>query len=223
MKNQYFGDNRDLFKYDLILDIIQAGLVSHFSFIPMLTGLDDTKHGGKINRSKAKTGTENKELVSFLDECVQADRRDIEQLRRFFKGKDIPTTIYGKDFSYAGRRQYFEQIGDELLAKSLIFVDPDIGLEVARSTEKHILFREVDNLYRRMDESSILMIYQHFPREDHHEYLHRRSEELEEKVIGEPPVCIDDDESIFFFLTKDESLEHSLNHVIKDYAERYSK
>jgi len=35
-----------------------------------------------------------------------------------------------------------------------------------------------------MDDSSILMLYQYFPREDHHEYLHRRSEELKEKSDG---------------------------------------
>ena len=40
MKNQYFGDNRDLFKYDLVHTIIRArhaGLPSRFTFIPMLT------------------------------------------------------------------------------------------------------------------------------------------------------------------------------------------
>ena len=66
------------------------------------------------------------------------------------------------------------------------------------------------------------MLYQHFPRVSHHDYLHWRSEELEEKITGEPPVCIDDGKSIFFFLTKEESLEHSLTHVIHDYAESYS-
>ena len=38
MKNQYFGDNRDLFKYDLFLKIIQkTDSVNRFTFIPMLT------------------------------------------------------------------------------------------------------------------------------------------------------------------------------------------
>ena len=225
MKNQYFGDNKDLFTYDLIYHIMQTGLVNHFTFIPMLTRNDGKRHGAKYNRDKAKVGTENRELMSFLDECVQEGRRDIEQLGSFFARYGIKMTIYsGNDgyFSHRKRREYFAQIGDELLTKSLIFVDPDIGLEVKRSREKHILYSEVERLYERMDKSSILMIYQHFPREDHHEYLHWRSEELKNEITGDEPICIDDNEIIFFFLTKDESLEHSLMHLISDYTEGYS-
>lgn len=226
MKNQYFGDNRDLFKYDLVLQIIQAGLVNHFTFIPMLTEPDGTKHGGKIDRSQAKVGTENKELMIFLDGCVREGKRDIEQLGNFFARYTIKmTTYYGKDryFSHGQRQEYFAQIGDGLLTNSLVFVDPDIGLEIKQSGKEHVLYAEVKNLYQRMDSSSILMVYQHFPREDHYEYLHGRSEELEEKVAGEEPISIDDNEILFFFLTKDESLEESLTHIIQDYAESYSK
>ncbi|MFC1988526.1 hypothetical protein ACFLVJ_01670 [Chloroflexota bacterium] len=225
MKNQYFGDNKDLFSYDLIYRIMRDGLVSHFSFIPMLTEPDANSYGGKTDRNKAKVGAKNIELVNFLDECIREGKRDIKQLENFFDGYGIDMTIYPESeghFSHRHRREYFALIKDELLNKSLIFVDPDNGLEVARSREQHLLFDEVRHLYDRMDESSILMLFQHFPREDHHEYLHRRSEELAELVSGEDPVCIDDDEIIFFFLTKTESLEHELTHLIQDYAESYS-
>ncbi|MFC1860840.1 hypothetical protein ACFLYL_00975 [Chloroflexota bacterium] len=40
-------------------------------------------------------------------------------------------------------------------------------------------------------------------------------------MSGDYPVCIDDNEIVFFFLTKDEVLEHSLIHLIGDYAEEY--
>jgi hypothetical protein len=225
VKNQYFGDNRDLFKYDLVLQIIQAGLVNHFTFIPMLTEPDGTKQGGKIDRSQAKVGTENKELMIFLDGCVREGKRDIEQLKNFFARYAIKmTTYYGKDryFSHGQRQEYFEQIGDELLSKSLIFIDPDTGLEIQSSSKEHILYSEVKTLYDRMDKHSILMIFQYFPREEHHEYLHHRSEELEEKVAGEEPISIDDNEILFFFLTRDDSLEHELTHIIEHYAEGYS-
>ncbi len=222
MKNQYFGDNKDLFTYDLVLQILQAGLVEHFTFIPMLTSNDGTGHGEKCNRDKARAGIQNKELASFLDECVNGNKRDIRQLERFFGEYAIEMTIYGKGFSHRQRQKYFEQIGDELLLKSLVFIDPDIGLEVGRSGEKHILYAEVKDLYERMDESSMLMIYQYFPRKPRQQYLNTRCEELKEKVAGDYPICIDDGEIAFFFLTRDESLEHSLMHVISDYKECYS-
>ena len=73
-----------------------------------------------------------------------------------------------------------------------------------------------------MDEGSILMIYQYFPRIPHQQYLNARMEEIREKVSGDYPVCIYDIEVAFFLLTKDEYLEHSLTHVIEDYTRRYS-
>ena len=225
MKNQYFGDNKDLFTYDLIWQIMQAGLVEHFTFIPMLTGNDDKGHGEKYNRDKAKAGTENKELMGFLDECVKEGRRDIKQLESFFAQKGIKMTIYQESeyFSGKNRREYFERIGNGLLSKSLVFVDPDVGLEVEKSGEEHILYDEVRNLYQRMDESSILMLYQYLPRKPRQEYLNARCEELKEKISGDFPVCIDDGEVAFFFLTKAQSLEHELTHVVGEYAECYSE
>lgn len=225
MKNQYFGDNKDLFTYDLIYHIMLNGLTSHFTFIPMLTGNGVNQHGAKYNRDKARAGTRNKELVSFLDSRVKENKRDIRQLESFFSGHGIKMTIYsGKEeyFSHRQRQQYFTDIGDELLTGALIFVDPDVGLEITRSGEEHLLYDEVKSLYERMGESSILMIFQHFPREAHHEYLHRRAGELTEKISGDEPICIDDNEIIFFFLTKNEALEHSLTHLIQEYAESYS-
>lgn len=224
MKNQYFGDNKDLFKYDLAYWIQRAGLVSHFTFIPMLTAPDDSSHGGKTDREKASVGTQNRELVDFLDKCVRENKRDIRQLERFFSERKQRMTIYsGKDkyFTHPKRQEYFSGIRVELLLDSLICIDPDNGLEVTRSRERHLLFSEAKNLFMRMAPSSILMIFQHFPRQDHHEYLHRRAEELAEKVGGEIPLSIDDNEAIFFFLTKDEELEEDLAHLLEHYTEEY--
>ena len=139
--------------------------------------------------------------MSFLDRCVREGKRNIKELEGFFTKQGIEMTIYEKPFSHQNRQEYFAQIGDELLTKSLVFVDPDVGLEVARSGEKHLLLDEVQNLYQRMGEHSILMLFQHFPRQDHHEYLHRRAEVLAENITGDSPICIDDDEIILFFLT----------------------
>jgi len=110
MKNQYFGDNRDLFKYDLILQVIQqVGSIKHFTFIPMLTENDDTEQGGERNRDKAKGGTKNDKLVKFLDKYGEESRRDIKHVKRFFGKRDVKLKIYyGKDkyFSHEKRGEY---------------------------------------------------------------------------------------------------------------------
>ena len=225
MKNQYFGDNKDLFQYDLVLMIMQAGLVERFTFVPMLTKPDVTNHGGKADRSYARAGTGNKELVSFLDDCINEGQKDIEQMVSFFQRYGIEMVMhYGKDayFSYRKRQSYFAGIESRLLSKSLILVDPDNGLEVKKPGEKHLLYSEVKELYGRMDKASTLMVYQYFPRVNREEYLNQRMQELKDKVMGDFPVVVFDSEIAFFFLTKNEALEHRLIEVIGEYSERYS-
>ena len=222
MKSQYFGDNRDLFKYDLVMKIMQAGLFERFIFIPMRTQNDGTRNGGKTNRHLAKAGFKNKELVRFLDECISENRRNIGQIVDFFKDRGIDTRIFDSEFTHENRGEYFEQVKDELSPASLIFVDPDNGLEVKRSGEKHISYKEARNLYENMDGSSILMISQCFPREEHLGYLHKRAEDIKERIAEDGTVCIDDEDTILFFLTKDKAIEDSLVHIIGHYAEEYS-
>ncbi len=228
MNNQCFGDNRDLFKYDLIYQIIKRSLVSHFIFIPMLTldvaGNQTTKREGEQrNRCKAKAGWKNNDLRVFLDKFQDTDKRDIKELAGFFKEQGIEITIYyGKDKYFSGirREEYFKQIGDEFLRKSLVFVDPDIGLEVNKLTKKHIRYDEIKNLYQRMDESSILMIFQYIPYVKREDYFPEVSKKLKEKV-GNLPIYISDNQIVFFLLTKDASIRKSLTKIVNKYREIY--
>ncbi len=224
MKNQYFGDNRDLFKYDLILQVIKnTSSINHFTFIPMLTKNDDTKQGGERDRNKAKFGKQNKDLIRFLNEFKENSKRNINELESFFKKKAINMKIHcGKDkyFSHRQRKEYFKQIRRELLSKSLVFIDPDIGLQVKRTRDKHIRYCEVKGLYERMDKSSILMIFQFIPRINRETYFCETTKKLNEKA-GNVPIYISDNQIAFFFLTKDKSLKESLAKIISDYRESY--
>ena len=80
--------------------------------------------------------------------------------------------------------------------------------------------REVTDLYGRMDKDSILMIYQHFPREDHKEYLCRRSNELE-VLTKDLPILLSDNEIMFFLLTKNGELKTQLKRIINGYQRDY--
>lgn len=228
MNNQCFGDNRDLFKYDLIFRIIKRGLVSQFVFIPMLTpgiSADKTarREGEQRNRCKAKAGWKNNDLKVFLDKFQDRDKRDIRELAGFFKEQGFETTIYcGKDkyFSRTRGETYFEQIRNELLRKSLVFVDPDMGLEVNKLTEKHIKYSEIRDLYQRMDGSSILMIFQYIPYVQRRNYFLEVSKKLQEK-IGNLPIYISDNQIVFFFLAKDKTIRELLAETINEYREIY--
>lgn len=227
MKNQYFGDNRDLFKYDLIEFILNNNKNSsnnRFTFIPMLTK-NKGSDGNKIHNPIA--GRENKVLREFLEECRDKNRKNIAEIKTYFNSNhNIQLIIYGEHrkneyFSHKNRAEYFKKIDDTLLSNPLIFVDPDNGLEVKRSNEKHLLYSEVRRLYERMNGNSILMIYQHFPRENHRAYCERRCNELKEKV-GDLPILISDNEIIFFLLTKNREMKNQLAEKITNYKKYYT-
>ena len=225
MKNKYFGDTRDLFKYDLILKITQEVVSIHrFLFIPMLTSDDDSSDGNKTNYIKAKAGTQNKELMTHLKDCVNRDRRNIMEIEPYFKSNGVEIYIHEELFIHINRRNYFGKvkIKKEFFSNSLVFVDPDKGLEIQQSKEKHFLYREAKDIYDYMDGNSILMIYQHFPHENHKEYLHKRTNKLE-NLTGDSPIYISDNNIIFFLLTKSGGVKDQLKGTINKYKRHYPK
>ncbi len=65
MNRGYLGDVRDLFKFDLIKEIILCiDIIERFTYIPMLTN-DDDKHGN-IRNFEGKPGNNNRDLIEYL-------------------------------------------------------------------------------------------------------------------------------------------------------------
>jgi hypothetical protein len=225
MKNQLFGENRDLLKFDLVCEIAQGGLVNQFVYVPMLTEDDKQYEAPNICRHEATGGTANDNLLNFLDECIINDKRDIRQLERFFQKCGIKATIYGRDkvFTHEEREAYFNGISKELLIKSLILVDPDKGLEEPNSGAGNLLFAELKKLYEEMDDDSLLMFTQKFPYALYEDYLALRVEQIKDQLAGSQPISLDDLDSILFFLTRNQTLQSRLIQVLQDYTRKYAK
>ena len=151
MKNQYFGDNRDLFKFDLVYQMVEEGLVERFTYISMLTPNVTETFEYNACRTGAAGGTENRDLVDFLDRAAAGDKREISELEEFFRNKNITARIYSKDrfFTQADRRSYFGGIGQDLLTKSLILIDPDRGLEEDVNGDGNLLYSELAGIYEK--------------------------------------------------------------------------
>ncbi len=66
------------------------------------------------------------------------------------------------------------------------------------------------------------MIYQHFPHENHKEYLHKRTNKLE-NLTGDSPIYISDNNIIFFLLTKSGGVKDQLKGTINKYKRHYPK
>jgi hypothetical protein len=152
---------------------------------------------------------------------IDDDLEYFQTIGAYFKKENIIVDIlHCHPFSHEARNQYFDSILTHFPKKSLIFLDPDIGLEESKPTKKHLLFDEVGKIYAKMDPQSVLMIYQHFPREKHEGYVRRRCSELYD-LTGTHPFTITDNEIVFFFMVKNPRIYESVEDVLSLYANTY--
>jgi len=94
------------------------------------------------------------------------------------------------------RAAYFKEIAKENLDDAVVFLDPDNGLEV-KSTgdgngDKYVRSDEVELIYSRMGENSVLVIYQHLPRLHRKLFLYSTFSRQVEKLGCAVPVSISD-------------------------------
>ncbi len=182
MKNQYFGDIHDLFKYDLVIEILTKSKASKFTFIPMLTPNENNKEGNRTKYTKNRAGHGRENLRRFLERCIRENRRNVLELRKYFTlhplmnqlGEQVKLYIHHADkenpfFTHESRSAYFNSIPLGWLYDAVILVDPDVGIVVksatTRTLHKYVTYEEIKNLIRRMNSNSILLVIS--------QYIHR--------------------------------------------------
>ena len=231
MNRKHFGDIRDLFKFDLIRHIMKSMPgITGFTFIPLLTesnGKPDRESGTKKDMAKAvktgKAGSQNGHLLQHISRLqeIDSDLEYVQSLHSYFKKENILIDIlHPHTFTHKEREHYFNNVFASLPKKSLVFLDPDIGLEESKPSQRHLLFTEVKMIYDHIDAGSVLMIYQHFPRKVHEDYIRQRCTQLSE-LTGNSPLTITDNEIIFFLCTKSPNTHDRLETALENYANSY--
>ncbi|MFH1873253.1 MAG: nucleotidyltransferase family protein [Pseudomonadota bacterium] len=226
MKNQYFGDKRDLFKFDLLLDLMASGRFGQLSYVPMLTPVDSTREG-QLARSAAVG--HRQELFEFLAERRSSQKLDIRNWRDFFaRDKGFVYRAYRDDradYSFESRNTYFQGIDEEAIRGACIFVDPDIGIERSRMNKLHLSkYLFIDDLAQLLKRSqdSLIIVYQHLQKHagrrigniaDHVQVL---SKQLHLEAVP----FIHDGDLAFYAIARDESLLRLAAGVFFAHAEK---
>jgi hypothetical protein len=223
MKNQLFGENRDLLKFDLVQHVLQSKLVDQFLYVPMLTPDDPDYKAENICRHESSGGAANEALLNFLDFCVINEKRQVGQLEKYFQQAGFGAKVYSPDLilTQENRKAYFEDLVANLAPRSLVLLDPDQGLEEVNNTPSNLKYSEIRSIYQGLDEDSILMFTQRFPYEMYEEYLGMRTAEIKDQVPFSQPVSLDDLDSIIFFLPKSTLAVNQLVHLLKEYTRQY--
>jgi GxxExxY protein len=215
MKNQFFGDKRDLFKFHLALHIMESiPQLKTFTYVPMLTPNNESGHGSLTDYPRPPC---HADLHQFLQQAVQGDR-NIQSLREFFKNRSFRYQPY-QDSTYFvqdSRNAYFQDIPAENLRDALILLDPDVGLKAQAQGDRHLRFDDVAGLCGRMNENSILTIFQFlfFPNDP------QRIADIQTRLRSALPAAqvaeCHQDQVVLFLLAKDNRVFDALQDVVAD-------
>jgi hypothetical protein len=224
---KYFGDNRDYFKYDLITYLLKSGMVSNYVFIPMLTNHRVDDEGNKTPKYIEGKSTE---LLSFIDKCHTKDLSFWEGWLSPHVNSYLTVQPVNKVFFVDSDResywQRFESVSKE--GNALIFLDPDTGLETGTSSylrkmgrEKYILNCELSKLVKHLADTSVLMIYQHLPKNKdiHEKSVLKKLNQAIHATSCKLVLAYREDDLAFVFIMKDDATYITLSNLLVSYYE----
>jgi len=227
MKNQFFADKRDFFKYDLLLVLMEGMAVfRRFTFIPILTPDDGTRDGG-LTDYPPDFHPRRQDLWNFLRGCLQRGERDIRKLHVYMKGKPFDFLPWCDEafFTHAGRNGYFSGVPGSALKRALVFFDPDNGFEVpsmtARNGAKYLRYEELAGVFSRMDDASVAVVYQHLPRKNRDDFFAETSGKIRKSLSPQEIFVVSDNTIAFFVVPKSPGTAKAARRVLASYAREH--
>lgn len=184
MKDQYFGDINDYFKYGLLRCFSESGLSIGVCW--MLTPSDGRSDGRKIQylTNGERWRDYDPKLFDGLAEAVRRNRA----VRQIHKAQILPNCLFCDDIvpdSQSLRDRWWTLVLKKLSGVDLLFLDPDNGIEVRstpsgkRGSSKFLYWKEIDAAWSH---GCSLLIFQHFPRQNRADYIARISTEVSHHV-----------------------------------------
>lgn len=211
MKNQYFGDINDYRKYGILRALAGPPLCLVVSW--MLTP-DDGRRDGKFTSYLAEPGRwelTDPDLFRFLRRVVhQEGKREVAAL---VASEIIPSARFVNtilDGSSHSRELWLRETTKLAGSNSLVFFDPDNGLEVksvskrSRNSSKYLYWDEVE---RTWGTGSSLLIYQHFIRENRETFLRRLADQFRNRLAANHISVVRTANVAFFLVCQTEDKE----------------
>lgn len=222
---KYFGDSRDYFKYDLIKSLITKTSLKNYVFVPMLTEHRPDNEG---NKSPHYTRGKSRELLTFISAHKDKSLRHWETwlspcLNSYKTIEPIDETFFNDET----RTEYWDLFNSILGSRqSMIFVDPDTGLETGPRSymkkaglEKYILNNELGVLISKLKPTSALMIYQQL-QHDSHKHLTDIQKKLKQVKAIDSHVLVSaykEGDLAFIIIAKRASINAELIDALKEY------
>ena len=161
MRNQWYGDNRDLVKWSVVLNLAAERDLKRIIQIAMLRPTDWTDNAEHPVPHILRNGAEWK----LLPDGVMAHFRDLNDIQRLANFTDVHIDVVDELFEQRTRASYFDRITARLQKPPcqpvLVFVDPDTGIAPTNHDAKHIRADELKRVYDAAPPGSTILLYQH--------------------------------------------------------------
>lgn len=162
MRNEFFGDRKDIWKWSVALDAADAQS-AHILYVSMLTvgpGNDFGNAGPNVRNDVVKFF--ERERQGFPDPPA----RGIHRLQSWLGDR---LHIFNHVYARRSRSQYFSEVCLRLRdrpagTKYVVLVDPDNGLENSKPDKKHLCTAELEKLCLALNPGDVLIVYQHLDR-----------------------------------------------------------
>lgn len=220
MKDQYFGDKRDFFKYHLALTLVEQLHLDGFTLVTMLTASTGGNDGNQMDLRLRRL---RPDLHDFLtDSVADESTRKVASLRAYMEARHPRVRYVGYEDSEPmtsrTRTGYFSRLQPFALHRAVILIDPDNGFEVQRSGEKHLLHSEFAEVFEAMDDESVLVAYQHWAHEKRDAAFERIARGIGAVVPTARPLCISDNEIGFFLVAKTDETRRRVQSTLDGFA-----
>lgn len=216
MKDQYFGDFGDYQKFSLLKFLRDTGgfkIVVHW----MKTTNDESADGGRIGYLKDPStwAAFDQEVFHFLKDHLALNKRELMLFETSAHASGI-TFVKDPIHDLTKRQEMLEQIRNDRNT-DLVFFDPDNGIEVKstnkKNQQKFVLWNEIQLAY---DSGKSVLVYQHFPRENHEAFVQRKLKELRNHFDA-PLFAIQVKHSVYFLISQ-RGHSKKLHMVAQQYA-----
>lgn len=211
MKDQYFGDIRDWFKYVVLRVLLRKGLTLTVGW--MLTE-DDSSGDGELRgylQGQSANRRVDPELYQWLLRWQESGApRQVQQIERSGLLEKVRFHRTLLTDNPAARDAWFAALHEVAAGADVVFLDPDNGLEVRshprgkRKSSKYVYWREVVELWNR---GHSVVVYQHFARVTRRTFLRGRVEELFRFFPAERGVAVHTAGTMFLIVARPEHWE----------------
>jgi len=154
MRDQWYGDDRDLVKWGGLLHLAHRESMSAILYVAMYRADAATE--------PLLTGRGPVDLPAE----VLRHFRDIDDIQRLARATGLEITVHKDPMTH--RRAYFARVATRIQSQAgpmLVFLDPDIGLVSEGAGPEHVASADVSVVFDAMREGDLLVCYQHARRQ----------------------------------------------------------